>query len=238
MWRIWTNLLGINIGGYQITDENGLTTNGIILIVIVAALVIAFVYFWIKESKLEKIGENSAEKQRVAEIVKEVSNNDTSVTTAYAYWKTTEVKGNKRITRYWYYAIGFSKERIYVVPIWISDSRPRKITYKDYIMLEPEHLGLVNGNANWAELYDKEGNKLASLMVTPSETDSSASDQKVNITQREVAEKWQKEFIPYWMDKVNTANGTKATGYLNNAKRLDFAGQSDNVLGGGKAKNM
>lgn len=239
MWKIWFCQLSVKIGNFEIIDESGsITTNAWIAGGLIMAVIIAFIYYLGKEARLTKAGNNSPEKQRIARIISEVSQGDTSLEPAYAYWSTVEIRGGQKITRYWYYAIGFNKERICVVPISITDSKPHQISYSNYYIVEPDQLGLVNGAGNWVELYDKEGNKIVSLMVDYSVTDSSLSDHKLNVTQEETFKRWANEIIPYWMEKVNTANGTKATGHLNNANRFDFAGQGANIEGGGKAKNM
>ena len=234
--------LGIKIGSLEITDENGITTTGWIIAAFIIVVAAYAAYCIIQEVRKTKEGENSSEKQRVAQIVSEIAKGE-QVTAAFAHWSTVERQANRTITRYWWYAVGFNKERIYVAPISISSSKPRNITYSNSFVLEPDVLGLVNGDkgksgSTWMEAYDKEGNKIVSLMLADSYTDSSLSDYLVNITQKEAWEKWVKETVPYWMEKVNTANGTTATGHYNNAKALDLVGQGANVHGGGKAKNF
>lgn len=242
MRRFFLVQLGVNFIGYEIIDENGsVTVEGWLLGAFFLAVICAIIYFVVQETRMTKQGVNSAEKQRIAQIIAEVSNNE-AVTPAYAFWSTQEHQFNSRkITHYyWWYAIGFSKERIYVVPIQISDTTPRNITYQNFLAIEPDQLGLVNGkkNSNWMELYDKEGNKIVSLRVWSSVTASSVSDHRINVNQKEAAEVWQKEIVPYWMERVNTANNRQATGFTNNAKALDFSGKNANIHGGGKAKNF
>ena len=224
-------------------DEDG---NVRILTVVLIIAVCAVVLF-IKESFQKKAGENSEEKERVAEIVKKIAEGDSSMTAAYATFTTsdTDLKANRTTYRYWYFAIGFNKERIVVAPLQIADGKPCRITYKDSYEIRPEQLGLVNGKCSnsegWAEFYDKEGNKIVTLQVQASYVKNNASEvtaSKVTITQKEAAEKWAKEIVPYWMEKVNTANGTHATGYPNNSNRGDFKGRTANAQGGGKATNM
>ena len=163
-------------------------------------------------------GQNSEDKQRINQIVTEVTKYEL-VTVACAFWITKErdAISNKLIDRCWWYAIGFNKARIYVIPIQISDDSPERITYQDYFIIEPEQLRLVNGKkgGNWVEFYDKEGQKLVSLRVWNL---SPNSEPKMLITQREAAKNWKTEFVPYWMKKVNTANGTNATGRYNDKK--------------------
>ena len=238
MWRVWMKQAAVSIGGFEIIDEYGSVTlsawvfGGLILIVIAAG-----VYFLGKEYLLTQAGKNSPEKQRIAQIISEVTNGDASLETAYAFWSVSRTQGNQKLTKYWYYAIGFNKERLCVVPISITDSKPHQISYSNYYILEPDQLSLVNDGGNWVELYDKEGTKIFSLMMEYAVTDSALSDHKLNINQEETYSKWVKEFIPYWVDKVNTANGTKATGYINNADKFDFRGQRVDMDGNSIAKN-
>lgn len=235
---MWSIIVG-QIGPIQLLNDDG----GVTVWTVGLIFIVCFIVYLIYESFLRKKGVNSPEKQRIVEIINEVTGGDTSLTTAYAHWSTYEGQANRSITRYWFYAIGFNKERIVVVPLSFLSTKPRQITYKNSFIIQPEMLALVNGKHDgkqtpWVELYDKEGNKLVSLSVKDYYTDTSVSHEKVNIVQKEAAEKWRTEFVPYWMDRVNAVNSTQATGYRNNATKWDFKGRGDNVEGGGKAKNM
>lgn len=156
---------------------------------------------------------NSQDKQRITQIVTEVTKQEL-VTVACACWvlKEHDSMSNQVIDRYWWYAIGFNKARIYVIPIQISDDGQKSITYQDYFMIEPEQLSLVNGKKgeNWVEFYDKEGQKLVSLKVCDCVTHDTP---KLFISQKDEAKYWKTDFVPYWMQKVNTANGTNAAGH-------------------------
>lgn len=236
---MWTSIY-CQIGPIQLVNDDGVTLWGVALILGVG---LAIYFLW--EIILKKRGADGPVKHRIAEIINQVTEGDTSLTVAYAHWSTTEIidLGYRTVTRRWFYAIGFNKERIVVVPLSISSKRPRQITYKNFFVVVPEMLGLVNGKyegkqAGWAELYDKEGKELVSLMVQEAYVDTSVTREKVNIVQKEAAEKWKKEFVPYWMASVNAANGTRATGFHNNASKDDVLGQYENAQGGGKAKNM
>lgn len=239
MWRVWLTQLGILVE-LGVVDENGtVTVEGYVMGAFVLIVIIAVIVSVIRVNGTMKYGKNSPDKQRIAEIVAEVAKTE-PVTAAYAFWETEErhATSNKVTHRYWWYAIGFNNSRLYVIPIKVSGGQSRNITYQNYFVIEPEQLGLVNGKkgGDWVELYDKEGEKLVSLKVWKAVTGSRG--EPVVVTQEEALEKWKAEFIPYWMDKVNTANKTTATGYYNNAKALDFAGRNANVEGGGRAKNM
>lgn len=161
---------------------------------------------------------NSQDKQRITQIVTEVTKQEL-VTVACACWvlKERDAMSNQVIDRYWWYAVGFNKARIYVIPIQISDDSPESITYQDHFVIEPEQLSLVNGKKgdNWVEFYDKERQKLVSLKVCDCVTHDKP---KLFICQKEEAKYWKTEFVPYWMQKVNTANGTNATGHYSDTQ--------------------
>lgn len=193
---------------FENIDANVIEVGCVIFVLLVAGIIALF---------QRRKGLDSAEKKRITEIIKEVTDGDLSLTAAFAYWTESEtIKVNKLVNKYWYYAIGFNRERMIIVPIKISDERPHSITYTDFFEILPEQLGQIKkcgmfNSAGDVELYSREGNKLLSLKVPVSMTDLESvsvgrSGYRVNITQKEVAEKWKNEICPYWIERVNRAN--------------------------------
>lgn len=238
MWKNWIYGL-FSIGGKELLNEEGLTTDGLTAIFVIAFVVIIVLVLYIPNILSKKKGLNSEEKKRIAEIVEKIAGGD-KVTPAYANWMTVErlTKEGKKLYRYWWYAIGFNNDRIYMAPISVSD-KDGSISYKDAVCIERSQLGLVNGkkNGNWMELYDKEKQKICTLKVEAVNTKDALGNHKVNINQPEAAKAWQ-ELVNLWLDAVNSTNGVQATGFYNNAKGNDLKGQFGNPTGGGSAKNV
>ncbi len=238
---MWQNRIfaAFSVGGKVLFDDNGITTDGIIVLAVLGVAVLAVAVMFLLDAVCKKKGQNSEAKKTVAEIVKQISGED-KVTPAYAKWMTVDgdYKAGKRITRYWWYAIGFNRERIYIAPISIS-GKNGKVSYKNSFCVERTQLGLVNGkkNGNWMELYDKQKQKICTLKVEASNTNSMLGSDSINITQPEAAKAW-KEQINLWLDVVNGANDVKSTGFYNNSKAADLKGQYGDPENKGSAKNV
>lgn len=229
-----------NIAETKLFDDNGLTSTGYGAIAFAVIAVIVVIAMYIPNILNKKKGMDSPAKKRVEEIVKEISAGD-SVTPAYASWMTSESRAfeGKRITRFWYYAVGFNKDRIYIAPLTISGKNGENINYKNAFRVERSQLGLVNGkkNGKWMELYDKEMKKICTLKVEAVNTKDSLGNAQFNLTQPEAEKAWQ-EHVNLWLDLVNSANGVQATGFYNNAKGTDIKGQFGNPKDDGSAKNV
>lgn len=229
-----------NIAETKLFDDGGLTSTGYGVIAFAAIAVIVVIAMYIPNILNKKKGMDSPAKKRVEQIVNEISNGD-SVTPAYANWMTSESRPmeGKRIQRFWYYAIGFNKDRIYIAPLSISGKDGENITYKNAFRVERSQLGHVNGkkNGKWMELYDKEKKKICTLKVEAVNTKDALGNAQFNLTQPEAAKAWQEQ-VNLWLDMVNSANGTQATGFYNNAKGTDIKGQFGSPKDDGSAKNV
>lgn len=238
MWKNGIYSL-FSIGGMELFNDEGITSKGIGALVFIALCVIAVVAMWIPNIRNKKKGLDSDEKKEVAEIVGQIAGGD-KVTSAYASWMTIEriPKEGKKVYRYWWYAIGFNNERIYIAPISVSD-KEGKISYKTSFCVEHSQLGLVNGRkkGKWMELYDKKMQKICTLKVEAVNTKDALGNHKVNITQPEAARAWQ-ELENLWLDTVNRVNGVQATGFYNNSKAMDLKGQFANPMDGGSPCNI
>lgn len=228
MWKNQINTL-FSIGGMELYNEEGITSRGIGAVVFIVLCVIVVLAIWIPDIRNKKKGSDSGEKKRIAEIVSQIAAGD-KVTSAYASWMTVErlPKQGKKVYRYWWYAIGFNNNRIYIAPISVSD-KDGTIRYKNAFIVERNQLGMVNGkkNGKWLELYDRKRQKICTLKVEKVNTKDALGNHKVNITQPEAAKAWQ-ELINLWLDIVNGANGVQATGFYNNARASDLKGQFGN----------
>lgn len=227
----------LSIGGKELIDENGITSDGIAMIIVIILFVVSFAIFMFIDFLHKKKGGNSKEKKRIEELVAQAVPAGERVTTAYASWLTVEslpTKG-KRIYRYWWFAIGFNNERIYIVPISISDNG-EKISSKGSVCIERSQLGLVNGrkNGNWVELYDKNQKKICTMRVEAYNTKGAAGTHMVDIAQPEAAKAF-REFVSLWMNMVNSTNGVRATGFWNNARAFDIKSQAGNPTNTGFA---
>lgn len=238
---MWNNKIYelFSIDGMELFNEEGITSYGIGAVVFIVFCVIVAVAMWVPSVRNKKKGLDSDEKKKVAEIVGQIAAGD-KVTPAYASWMTVErlPKEGKKIYRYWWYAIGFNNNRIYIAPISVSD-QDGKISYKDAFCVERSELGLVNGkkNGKWMELYDKKKQKICTLKVEAVNTKDALGNHKVNITQPEAAKAWQ-DHVNLWLDIVNSANGVQATGFYNNSRASDLKGQFSDPMDGGSASDI
>lgn len=207
------NAASVSIAGYEIIDSQGaLTGEGIGVIVFLVLVIGVVAWTFISNTINKKKGADSQEKNRIKEIINEVVQNGESVTVAYANWTSIEYayKEGKKIYKYWWYAVGFNTDRIYMVPLRIT--KEGQISYDKHFCIEKSELGMVNAkeNDNWIELYDKNKEKIVSLRVEKSNT----KDTKgclVNIQQPEEEQAWI-AFVNRWLDEVNRANGVKPSG--------------------------
>lgn len=220
----------LSLGGRELLDENGITSYGLAAIIVIILFVISFAILMLTDFRHKKKGWDSKAKKRIEEIVSQTVPAGERVTAAYASWLTVEslpTKG-KRIYRYWWYAIGFNNERIYIVPLSIS-GKGEKIDGRDCVCIERSQLGLVNGrkNGNWVELYDKDQRKICTMRVEAFNTGGAVGSHMVDIAQPEAAKAF-REFVRLWMSMVNSTNGVQATGFMNNARIFDLKAQYGN----------
>ncbi len=187
-------------------------------IVIGVGIIILFVCAYFKISIDEKKGENSEEKQRINEIIKEKTDSD-EYTAMYATWESLAFGGGGRVvttrTSFWYYAIGFKKGEIVVVPLSFEKGI---MNYGMPIHYTKENVYIVNTKPekNWLELYDKNGNNLVSIIVAPVETKEDKYH-PVNIVQKEEYKEFL-EFAKDFMREVNGYHNVVATGKIGKAK--------------------
>ena len=170
------------------------------IIYIVIFFVVAFIILYIRECINEKKGLDSEEKQQINDIIRRVVPNAEDFTPAYARWQVTNYTsgGQRKITRYWYYAIAFKTGMIYVVPLSFDGG---DISYGEPMCFTKENLGMIDSHL-WATFYDLEKKEILTLAIYPSNTKGDKYE-PVNIQQKEAVEAFQ-IFIKEFMAEVNT----------------------------------
>ncbi len=176
------------------------------IIIGVAAVVVLFVIVYIKMSIDEKKGANSAEKQKIKDIVRQVVPGGESYTAAYGTREELTVGGGGRTvtttTKYWYYAVAFRPGDLYLVPLSFEG---REIGHSAPIHFGKENLGMVDAKKGYTVLFDKDRKEILTLYVAESNTKDDMYH-PVNIQQKEEAEAFA-QFAQSLMQDVNGANG-------------------------------
>ncbi len=181
------------------------------IIITVAVIAVIVVFVLVKSHFDTKKGVDSEEKRFVEDAVKNVVPAGEPYTAAYAHWEMTEYHGRSSTTRYWYYAIGFNDDRLYVIPLQKVDKELRQgAPY----CINKSDLGMVNAKKGniWMTFYDKDKEEIVTMMVAASNTKDD-SFHPVNIQQPEAAAAWL-QFMDQWLADVNSANGVTVTGKL------------------------
>lgn len=124
---------------------------------------IAFVFGWIKISIDEKKGINSEEKEKLQKILCAVIPEYEEYTPVYAYLRRNV--GNS--VRCWYYAIGLTMEKMYIVPLTFAGN---EIGYGDTIVIPKENLkkidyGKLGGTVHELKFFDKNEKNILELTV-------------------------------------------------------------------------
>ena len=183
------------------------------IIIGVVAIVVLFVFYYIKITIDEKKGHNSEEKQKIKDVINKVTPEGEDYTSLYAVWEKIDIGGGGRTvtttTHYWYYAVGFRSGSLYVVPLSFDGG---DISYGEVMNFTKENTGMINGKEgdNWMSIYDLEGKEVVSILAGPSNT----KDDKyhpVNIQQKEEYDAFC-EFIKEFMKEVNDYHNVTVTG--------------------------
>lgn len=179
------------------------STTGPTLIVMGVVIVFCVIYVLVKQNINTKKGMNSEDKKRIEEIMSQIVPAGEAYTAAYGHWEVTKHTGNRSTTSYWYYAVGFNEERIYIVPLSPAGG---ELSYRDPFCLRKSDLGGINGapKVGLATFYDENLKEILSIRVEESNT----KDDKyhpVNIQQKEAAEAFT-AIMERWMQEVNDAH--------------------------------
>lgn len=188
------------------------------IVIGVIAVVVIFIFVYVKMTIDEKKGVNSDEKRIINNIIKKQVPGAENYHTLYATWETYDFGGGGRrittTTTYRYYGVAFNKETVWLVPLSFAGG---DVSHSDAVMLNKENLGAVNANKDrlWVEFYDKEHNMIAAIMAAASNT----KDDKyhpVNIQQKEEVAQFQADMADF-IRNVNDYNGVEVTGKLGKA---------------------
>ncbi|MDE6219513.1 MAG: hypothetical protein K2G51_03610 [Lachnospiraceae bacterium] len=176
------------------------------VIIGVVAVVVLFVIVYVKITIDEKKGTNSAEKQKVKDIVKGTVPNSETYTIAYGTREEYSFGGGGRTvtstTKYWYYGAAFKEGELYLVPLSFDGG--------DIGGGQPIHYG--RGDLGMAEfknglltMYDRDRKEVMNLFVVASNTKEDKYH-PVNIQQKEEAEAFA-QFAEAFARDINAANG-------------------------------
>lgn len=155
--------------------------------IIIGAIVfiVLFIIAYVKISMDEKAGENSEEKQKIEEIVKTVLPDGETYMACYGTREDFSLGGGGRTitttTKYWYYAIGFKPNNLYLIPLSFEDG---EISYDEPMHFTKENIGKIEVKKSRIVLFDKDEKEMFTLFVVESNT----KDDKyhpVNIQQKE-----------------------------------------------------
>ena len=176
----------------------------------VAVCVLAGIYFWIQKKIMLKKAATGEDQKKIVNIFKQLLP-DTwgNYHLAYATWSKNEYEFRKTITYYWYYAVAFDWDGMYVVPLRFEGG---ELLYKDSWYIAKDSLGMVNGakGGDWMTLYDQERKEIVTLQVLAENT-KCGKDCRVNILQKEEAEAFSR-LVDHWLDEVNGRNGVTVSG--------------------------
>ena len=173
-------------------------------------IVVAVIYVTVREKFNLKKAETGEDRVRIKNIFKKVLP-DTwgNYKIAFACWEKTEYQVKRRITHYWSYAVAFSWDEMYIVPLLCED---RQIRYKESFCITKDSLGMVNAKSgeNWMTLYGKDQKEILTLKVEAKNTKSDKYH-PVNIVQEEEADAFTK-LVEHWLNDVNTKAGVEVSG--------------------------
>jgi len=204
----------VEFAGYQILNEEGqLTGEGIGVIVLLAFVIVFCAWGYISNALNKRKGVDSPDMKQIKAIISEVIPEYEKVTIAYANWMTVDnnAKKGKTTYQYWWRAVGFNSERLYVVPLIFS--KDGTISYKQHFCIEKSELGMVNAKKddNWIQLFNKNKEIIMSLRVEKSNV-KNLKGCPVNIQQADEEKAWI-SFVSRWLDEVNRTNGVTASGH-------------------------
>ncbi len=146
--------------------------------------------------------ETGEDKRKIQDALNAVIPAGESFTAAYAFWYHAELPKFSRYykTTYWYYAIGFNENRIYIVPLKLEKG---EIYYGGHSCIEKANVGRVESEPRYGKitLYDRNNVLLAHLQVDD-ENNSSHGNGNINLYQKEEAKAF-RELIENWTAEIN-----------------------------------
>lgn len=140
-------------------------------LLILGAIVVAIVAYTIIKYFIDaKKGANSEERKKVLDILKKVVPTEEMYVPVYAYWN--EPYGPGKSVKCWYYALGITEDKLYVVPLHIAG---KEIGYDKTYVIAKERLGKVDcgkpgGSMHFIHLYDKNQKEVFRFVVEEKNT--------------------------------------------------------------------
>lgn len=169
------------------------------VLLLVIAFAVIFTFICIKSSIDEKKGENSAEKEKVKSIIRSVISEKEDYVPVYAYRR---FKISRYSTKCWYYALGLTAEKMYVVPLIFGES---EIGHSNATVIEKESLSKIEcdnlgATTHNLKFFDKNQEIILDAWVSEVNTKFDKT-YPVNITQKEEAKAFMK-IIEQWINEI------------------------------------
>ncbi len=165
------------------------------------------VYGYVCHLISKKKMETGVDKRKIQYVLKDMIPAGESYTAAYAFWYRADFPkvGRYYTTNYWYYAIGFNENRIYIVPLMLEDG---EIYYSSYSCIEKSMVSKVESEPRYGKitLFDRNNRLLAHLQVDD-ENNSSHGNGNINLYQKEEAKAF-RELVENWTAEINAGMST------------------------------
>lgn len=179
-----------------------------IMITIVAGVFLLIpVYGYVCHLISKKKMETGVDKRKIQYVLKDIIPAGEGYTAAYAFWYRADFPkvGRYYTTNYWYYAIGFNENRIYIVPLMLEDG---EIYYSSYSCIEKSMVSKVESEPRYGKitLFDRNNQLLAHLQVDD-ENNSSHGNGNINLYQKEEAKAF-RELVENWTAEINAGMST------------------------------
>lgn len=186
----------------------------IMLILVVGTFAFIPLYGYVCHLISKKKMESGVDKRKLQQILRDIVPMGEDYTVAYASWYRIDYPkfGRHYTTNYWYYAIGFNENRIYIVPLTLEDG---EIYYMNYSYVDKSMVAKIECDvcAGKMRLFDRNGQELAHLQVDE-KNNSSHGNGNINLYQEAEARAF-KDLITKWKADINgVGNAT--------SKKIDF----------------
>ncbi len=183
------------------------TFETVMLAIVAGVFLFIPVYGYICHLISKRKMETGEDKRKIQDVLNAVIPAGESFTAAYAFWYHAYLpKFSKHYkTTYWYYAIGFNENRIYIVPLKLEKG---KIYYSGHSCIERANVGRVESEPRYGKikLFDRNNVLLAHLQVDD-ENNSSHGNGNINLYQKEEAQAF-RELVERWTAEINAGTST------------------------------
>ncbi len=210
----------------------------IVMLTIVAGTFLFIpVYGYICHLISKKKMETGADKRKIQDVLKAVIPSGESYTAAYAFWyhaKLPKFSRHYKI-KYWYYAIGFNENRIYIVPLKLEGG---EIYYSNYSCIEKSMVSRVESEPQYGKikLFDRNNGLLTHLQVDD-ENNSSHGNGNINLYQKEEAKAFRK-LVEDWTAEINSGISAETSTARKNENRYEYILKHTQKISGGDKKEI